>query len=67
MKIDCAPAVVGFDFHGGFSHPTFDGFVVCKEYEDVLIAGWYMVRISIVDIFDLINLHQFRNNRNKKS
>lgn len=43
MNIDCPPAVIGFDFHGGWSHPTFDGFVVCKEHEDVLIAAWYMV------------------------
>lgn len=46
MNIDCAPAVVGFDFHSGGSHPTFDGFVVCKEYEDSVIAAWYLVGIK---------------------
>ncbi|KAH1011769.1 hypothetical protein HUJ04_001064 [Dendroctonus ponderosae] len=40
MNIDCASAIVGFDFHGGWSHPCYDGFVVCKEYEDQLICAW---------------------------
>lgn len=34
-------AVVGFDFHSGSSHPTFDGFVVCEEFADQVIAQWY--------------------------
>lgn len=44
LDIDCAPAVTGFDFHSGGSHPTFDGFVVCEEYVEVLIAAWEEVR-----------------------
>lgn len=40
LNIDCAPAVVGFDFHAGGSHPVNDGFVVCKEYEDTLVDAW---------------------------
>lgn len=40
LQIDCAPAVVGFDFHCGGSHPTFDGYVVCEEFKDTLIAAW---------------------------
>lgn len=40
LNIDCAPAVVGFDFHAGGSHPVNDGFVVCQEYEDTLIEAW---------------------------
>lgn len=43
LNIDCAPAVVGFDFHSGWSHPMFDGFVVCEEYKDTLIAAWEQV------------------------
>ncbi|GJQ66153.1 hypothetical protein Trydic_g4215 [Trypoxylus dichotomus] len=41
MNIDCAPAIIGFDFHGGWSHPTYDGFIVCEEFSEQLIAGWY--------------------------
>lgn len=48
MNIDCAPAVVGFDFHTGGSHPTFDGFVVCEEHSESLIAAWYMVCIELL-------------------
>lgn len=40
LNIDCAPAVVGFDFHAGGSHPVNDGFVVCKEYKATLIEAW---------------------------
>lgn len=44
MNVDCAQAVVGFDFHSGASHPTFDGFVVCEEFADDVIAAWYQDR-----------------------
>ncbi|KAG5868154.1 hypothetical protein JTB14_017347 [Gonioctena quinquepunctata] len=40
LNIDCATAIVGFDFHGGWSHPTYDGFVVCQEFEDQVVAAW---------------------------
>jgi len=40
LNIDCAPAVVGFDFHAGGSHPVNDGFVVCQEFKDILIDAW---------------------------
>jgi hypothetical protein len=44
LGIDCAPAVIGFDFHCGGSHPVFDGFVVCEEYQDTLLDAWNQVR-----------------------
>nr|XP_022911361.1 DNA repair protein complementing XP-C cells homolog isoform X1 [Onthophagus taurus]XP_022911416.1 DNA repair protein complementing XP-C cells homolog isoform X1 [Onthophagus taurus] len=40
LNIDCAPAVTGFDFHSGFSHPVFDGFVVCEEFSEQVVAAW---------------------------
>ncbi|XP_018579675.1 DNA repair protein complementing XP-C cells homolog [Anoplophora glabripennis] len=40
MNIDCASAIVGFDFHGGWSHPMYDGFVVCEEFVDAVVAAW---------------------------
>ncbi|XP_045534142.1 DNA repair protein complementing XP-C cells homolog [Papilio machaon] len=40
LNIDCAPALTGFDFNGGWSHPVYDGFVVCKEYEEILTEAW---------------------------
>lgn len=51
LQIDCAPAVVGFDFHSGSSHPTFDGFVVCEEFKDTIIAAWEQViyRVFYID------------------
>ncbi|KAL4645960.1 DNA repair protein complementing XP-C cells [Arapaima gigas] len=40
LGIDCAAAVTGFDFHGGFSHAVTDGYIVCEEYQEVLQAAW---------------------------
>ncbi|CAC5365888.1 XPC [Mytilus coruscus] len=40
LDIDCVAAMTGWDTHCGFSHPLLDGFVVCEEYKDILLAAW---------------------------
>lgn len=40
LNIDCAPAVVGFNFGGMGAVPAMEGFVVCEEYEDTLREAW---------------------------
>lgn len=40
LNIDCVPAVTGFDFHCGFSHPVTEGYIVCEEFQDVLLDAW---------------------------
>lgn len=40
LKVDYAPAVVGFDFHSGYSHPVYEGFVVCKEFAELVTDAW---------------------------
>ncbi|XP_022829409.1 DNA repair protein complementing XP-C cells homolog [Spodoptera litura] len=40
LNIDCAPAMTGFDYNGGYSHPVYDGFVVCKEFEEIITEAW---------------------------
>ncbi|XP_006017861.1 DNA repair protein complementing XP-C cells isoform X1 [Alligator sinensis] len=40
LGIDCVQAITGFDFHSGYSHPVTDGYVVCEEYKEVLVAAW---------------------------
>ncbi|XP_066470301.1 DNA repair protein complementing XP-C cells isoform X2 [Tiliqua scincoides] len=40
LDIDCVPAVTGFDFHAGYSHPVTEGYVVCEEYKEVLVEAW---------------------------
>lgn len=42
LKIDCAQAVVGFDFHSGSCHPTFDGFVVCEEFAEQAVEQYWL-------------------------
>ena len=40
LNIDAVPAVVGFDFHGGFNHPIMDGVVVGEEFKEQLLLAW---------------------------
>ncbi|XP_049622464.1 DNA repair protein complementing XP-C cells [Suncus etruscus] len=40
LDIDCVPAITGFDFHGGYSHPVSEGYIVCEEHKDVLLTAW---------------------------
>ncbi|KAH8336829.1 hypothetical protein KR059_004986 [Drosophila kikkawai] len=40
LNIDCANAVIGFDFHQGACHPMYDGFIVCEEFKEVVTAAW---------------------------
>lgn len=42
MGIDCANAVIGFDFHSGSCHPTFDGFIVCEEFAEKVVEQWWL-------------------------
>ncbi|KAM8863666.1 DNA repair protein complementing XP-C cells isoform 2-T2 [Spinachia spinachia] len=40
LNMDAAPAVTGFDFHGGYSHAVNDGYIVCEEHEEILRVAW---------------------------
>ncbi|CAG2167561.1 unnamed protein product [Oppiella nova] len=42
LNIDCAAAITGFDNNcGGLgAHPVMDGYIVCQEFKEVLIAAW---------------------------
>ncbi|XP_017650299.1 DNA repair protein complementing XP-C cells isoform X2 [Nannospalax galili] len=40
LGIDCVQAITGFDFHGGYCHPVTEGYIVCEEFKDVLLAAW---------------------------
>ena len=40
LGIDCAQAMIGWDFSGGRAHPCFDGYVVCEEFQDTLMDAW---------------------------
>lgn len=40
IGVDCAQAVVGFDSSGGWPYPVYDGFIVCKEFEEKVIDAW---------------------------
>jgi len=39
IGIDCAPAMVGWE-HGRYPRPKMEGFVVCTENVEVLVAAW---------------------------
>ena len=40
LDIDCAAAMVGWEFSGGGCHPVFDGFVICEELSETLMDAW---------------------------
>lgn len=40
IGVDCAQAIVGFDSNGNWPFPVYDGFVVCKEFEQKVIDAW---------------------------
>ncbi|KAK7102070.1 DNA repair protein complementing XP-C cells homolog isoform X2 [Littorina saxatilis] len=40
LGIDIAAAFTGWDNHCGFSHPLLDGWIVCEEHKDILLAAW---------------------------
>lgn len=68
LDIDCAPAVVGWEFSGGSSHPVLDGFVVCEEVKDVLLDAWNKVNyfpvifviVFVVFMFSEVRLKSFK-------
>ncbi|XP_053658926.1 DNA repair protein complementing XP-C cells homolog [Anopheles marshallii] len=41
LRIDCAPAVTGFEMAKMRMIPVYDGFVVCKEYAEQAVEEWY--------------------------
>lgn len=38
--MDYAIAVVGFGIHAGGNHPVFEGIVICKEFEQQVLAQY---------------------------
>lgn len=32
--------MVGFDFHSGYTHPVYEGYVVCKEFAELVTDEW---------------------------
>ncbi|XP_018422741.1 PREDICTED: DNA repair protein complementing XP-C cells [Nanorana parkeri] len=47
LDIDCVQAITGFDFHGGYSHPVTDGYIVCEEHKDILLGAWENEQVEI--------------------
>lgn len=41
LGIDCAPALVGFEYRNGLAKPKYDGFVVCTEFAEKAKCAWY--------------------------
>lgn len=52
LNIDCAPAMTGFEYNGGYSHPVYDGFVVCKEFEEIITEAW--LKVKYIRLFNIL-------------
>ncbi|KAF7234413.1 hypothetical protein EG68_12000, partial [Paragonimus skrjabini miyazakii] len=47
LGIDCAPAVIGWTFHGhGWAVPQVNGYIVCKEHVPALVDAWRALRMD---------------------
>ncbi|GAA37628.2 xeroderma pigmentosum group C-complementing protein [Clonorchis sinensis] len=47
LGVDCAPAVIGWTFHGaGWAVPQVHGYVVCKENVSTLVDAWRATRMN---------------------
>ncbi|KAL3083116.1 hypothetical protein niasHS_010918 [Heterodera schachtii] len=40
MDLEAVPAVIGWEFSGGFNHPILDGCVVLRKDEEILRSAW---------------------------
>ncbi|XP_055958327.1 DNA repair protein complementing XP-C cells homolog isoform X2 [Patella vulgata] len=40
LGVDCVAAMTGWDYHGGFSHALLEGWIVCEEHSEALMAAW---------------------------
>ncbi|XP_068659327.1 DNA repair protein RAD4 isoform X2 [Aristolochia californica] len=40
LKVDFAPAMVGFEFKNGRSFPVYEGIVVCSEFKDAIMEAY---------------------------
>lgn len=41
LKVDCVPAMIGFDTKKGRTYAVKDGYIVCAQHEKALIRGWH--------------------------
>jgi xeroderma pigmentosum group C-complementing protein len=56
LNIDAAPAMMGWDFSGRGCHPVFDGYVVCQEFEDLVLDAWNKDQQERVSEIPSVNL-----------
>lgn len=56
LGINIAKAMRGWDTKRGWSFPIFDGFVVCKESEDVLLDAWNEEQVRKIFTFGVVLL-----------
>jgi xeroderma pigmentosum group C-complementing protein len=40
--------MTGWDYHSGWSHPVYDGFVVCDEHVETLMDAWQVSYFHIL-------------------
>lgn len=52
LNIDCAAAMIGWDFAGGHCHPVMDGWIVCQEYEETLLDAWSNQQVFLNNVIE---------------
>jgi len=51
--------MTGWDYHGGWSHPVFDGFVVCEEHVEMLLDAWQVEELLLIFLIEGIISNTF--------
>lgn len=70
--------MTGWDYHGGWSHPVYDGYVVCEEHVETLMDAWRVSNsytfkdrrslneIALFSLLKVANEEQEKREREKK-
>lgn len=60
LNIDCAQAMVGWEFRKGRNVPMLDGWIVCEEHVDIFQAAWDEEQVNIMkreqEVYLILNL-----------
>ncbi|XP_039443184.1 DNA repair protein complementing XP-C cells homolog isoform X1 [Culex pipiens pallens] len=46
LRVDCAPAITGFEYRNNACAAVYDGYVVCEEFRDVVLDEWYQEQVE---------------------
>ncbi|XP_052867437.1 DNA repair protein complementing XP-C cells homolog [Anopheles cruzii] len=49
LRVDCAQAIIGFEYRKGGCQAVYDGFVVCEEFREQVVDEWYQEQMELAE------------------